>query len=187
MKKRYRKHFKWLKHKLKKFKEDNYNHVKPRGSQIYRVICGFGGVEELNQALKLVGRNHYNSTIYRWLKKGNGIFPEDVLEDVIYVSRFVGVLLTQEDVDPRVQISDEEAEAYHETMGVYKSVHVPKEVKEERKAALLKELYEKEKAGRIKTEAQLLEERKDFVARYRRMHDAARKHFEEKRGNETDE
>lgn len=185
MKRRYKKHFHWLRYRLQRHQDG----VKTAcyGSQVYRVYCKFGGIKQVKEALALVNIHPHKRTFYRWLEINNGVFYQHILEQIIYVARFVGVLLTEQDLDPRVQISDEEAEAYHETMGVYKSVHVPHDLKEARKAALIKELYEKERDGKIKSEEEALKERKEYIVKYRKMHEAARKHFKDKRGNETNE
>lgn len=189
MKKRYKKSFKWLEEKLKNFHK-NPQRANP-GSQAYRVVCKFGGPKKIQEALALLGHKIALTTIYGWMNDArytvNGLIPQFWLEDLIYVARFVGILLLEDDLDPRFQISEEEAEAYHEVIGVFKNPDVSPELKKARKAALIKELYEKERDRKIKSEEEVLKERKEYIVKYRKMHEAARKHFKDKRGNETNE
>lgn len=182
MKKIFRRHFLWLKNKIK----DSKNRDRPnQGSQAYRIICRFGGIKELHYALGLINKALHIRSYYRWLNRPNGTVPVEMLDHIIYVARFVGVLLTEQDLDPRVQLSDEEAKAYHEAIGVLKISDVPKDIKEARKAALIKELYEKEKAGKIRSEEEKYKDRQEYMKKYRKMQDAAKKHLEQKRANKN--
>lgn len=77
-------------------------------TQADRVIEKFGGVPKLAEALANVGLKKNKSSIYRWTypvgeKSGTGgSIPTSSLKLVIAAARNEGVLLSPEDLDPRV-------------------------------------------------------------------------------------
>lgn len=77
-------------------------------TQAERIIEKFGSVDDLVRALESIGKKKDRATVYRWtypksVKGGTGgIIPTASLIDVISAARAEGVLLTPEDLDPRL-------------------------------------------------------------------------------------
>lgn len=75
-------------------------------SQAERVIKCFGSPRYLYSALREIGLNYNLSTIYKWTyptSKGGrgGLIPSNAWRDIIAAARYVGVVISSEDLDPR--------------------------------------------------------------------------------------
>ena len=82
------------------------NALNPK-TQAGRVITKFGGLEVFVKALKSVGHPRHSSTIRKWSypksREGRGgVIPTGALRDILMAARNEGVLLTKDDLDPRV-------------------------------------------------------------------------------------
>ncbi len=93
----------------KEIEDTNASHYDERipCSQAKRIIEKFGGAMNLVRALRDAGRPRDKCNVYRWTwdrEKGGtgGILPTSALQDVIEAARLEGVLLTTEDLDPRI-------------------------------------------------------------------------------------
>lgn len=77
-------------------------------TQAQRIIDKFGNAYKLSQALKRAGVNRNANAIYKWTysrEKGGtgGLIPTKAVAEILSAARLEGILLTQEDLDPRVQ------------------------------------------------------------------------------------
>lgn len=79
-------------------------------TQAERVIRKFGGAARLARLLKAVGAPLSTSTVFRWLyekpKGTGGTIPSRNWEWVFKAARYEGVVITPEDIDPRIQFMD---------------------------------------------------------------------------------
>lgn len=81
------------------------DHNRPR-TQAYRIFVKFGGVPGLWEALKTVQRPRQLQAMYRWLypkERGgsDGLVPLNAMEDILIAARYMGIILSSEDLDPR--------------------------------------------------------------------------------------
>lgn len=77
-------------------------------TQSRRVVERFGGVPRLVHALKEAGCPKNPSTIYRWLyskdhKGSNGLIPISAWPDIFKAAANEGIILSSEDIDPRIK------------------------------------------------------------------------------------
>lgn len=77
-------------------------------TQAERVLRKFGGARRLSDALKAVDRYRNVATIYRWtysrsIGGAGGLIPSSGLRDVMLAARHAGIILTADDMDPRVK------------------------------------------------------------------------------------
>jgi len=77
-------------------------------SQAERIISKFGGARDLAKALKAIGRERNFATIYKWTyPRGpngtGGVIPTAAWPDIMAAARYCGVLITAEDLDPRLK------------------------------------------------------------------------------------
>lgn len=75
-------------------------------TQAHRIIAKFGGPRALARLL-----GYDASQVYRWTYRKdrysngtNGVIPEKALRRILKLARVHGVLLTQDDLDPRVKV-----------------------------------------------------------------------------------
>lgn len=81
-------------------------------TQAERVIRKFGGAARLCRLLRHVGAPISTSTVFRWsyskAKGGTGgVIPSKVWDQIFRAARFEGVVITPEDIDPRIEFMDE--------------------------------------------------------------------------------
>lgn len=77
-------------------------------SQAQRIIDKFGNPYRLSAALKRAGITRNATAIYKWTyprSKGgtDGLIPTKALNEILAAARLEGIMLTQDDLDPRVQ------------------------------------------------------------------------------------
>jgi len=80
---------------------------KIKRSQAERVLEKFGGASRLARIFKEMGLDRNRATVYKWLyprERGgtDGLIPTSAWGDVMNAARLEGILLTAEDMDPRV-------------------------------------------------------------------------------------
>lgn len=78
---------------------------RPR-TQAYRIFLKFGGVVGLFEALNLIEKPRQLQNMYKWLypkEKGgsDGIIPSHAMPDILMAARYMGIVLSSEDLDPR--------------------------------------------------------------------------------------
>lgn len=78
-------------------------------SQSERIIAKFNGPRRMSEAMTRHGRPRTVMTIYLWMyprnKKGyrgtGGLIPTRAWPDILYVARMEGILITDDDTNPR--------------------------------------------------------------------------------------
>jgi hypothetical protein len=75
------------------------------------VVDKFGGTMNLVRALSQVGKKISAAAVYKWTYKSadhptKGVIPANMIHDVLKAARAFGVLLTQDDIDPRPKLMD---------------------------------------------------------------------------------
>lgn len=78
-----------------------------QNAQAERIITKFGGPHRMAKILAAVGKPRRYETILRWLyprdRNGtDGMVPSGAWPDIFYAARMEGIVITPEDLDPRV-------------------------------------------------------------------------------------
>ena len=81
------------------------DYARPR-TQAHRIFLKFGGVVGLCKALELIQRPRQLQAMYRWLYSrdrggSDGLIPTQAMPDVLLAARYMGIVLSSEDLDPR--------------------------------------------------------------------------------------
>ncbi len=92
--------------------QKKYHDLKKSGeeyttTQADRIFYKFSGPRNLSKMLKAAGYGRNFSSVYRWsypVSKGGtgGVVPSSAMYEIIHAARLAGIVLSLEDMDPRV-------------------------------------------------------------------------------------
>ncbi len=86
-------------------------------NQAEKILHKFGGANRLARIFKQLGINKNRSSIHRWTyprEKGGtgGFIPASNWGNILMAARYDGIILTTEDLDPRLNFNEVTIKAY---------------------------------------------------------------------------